>query len=119
MAAVIDPGADTAAHLLPLALSRPHEAARRARLLLQQPLSPLEASYARQAIGIVLRETGDAEHAVLQLRAARSLARRSGAPERESDVLATLGVALAFAGRTAAARRALDAAVAGSQGLLN
>lgn len=105
--------------LLPLALSRPHEALRRARALLADSPPPAAASIARQAIGIVLRETGDIDQAVEQLRLARSLARRSGSAAREADVLATLGVALVFAGRSRPGRAALNAAAARSTGPLN
>lgn len=105
--------------LLPLALSRPHEALRRAHALLEDSPPPLHASIARQAIGIVLRETGDIDQAVEQLRLARRLARRSGSPAREADVLATLGVALAFAGRTGPGRAALNTAAERSSGWLN
>ncbi|MDA0638949.1 hypothetical protein OUY22_36530, partial [Nonomuraea sp. MCN248] len=105
--------------LLPLALSRPKEALGRARDLLATGPPPLEASFARQAIGIVLREFGDIDAAVRELETARHLARRSGSAEREADVRATLGVALAFAGRTTAARNTLDAAVRQSSGHLH
>jgi hypothetical protein len=50
--------------LLLLALSRPAEALARAHELLAGEPEPLTASIARQAIGIVLRETGDADAAV-------------------------------------------------------
>ncbi|MFG1947016.1 CHAT domain-containing protein [Nonomuraea sp. NPDC048826] len=105
--------------LLPLALSRPNEALGRARDLLATEPPPLEASFARQAIGIVLREIGDIDAAVRELETARHLARRSGSAEREADVRATLGVALAFAGRTTAARNTLNAAVRQSSGHLH
>ncbi|WP_336206591.1 CHAT domain-containing protein [Nonomuraea sp. LPB2021202275-12-8] len=114
-----EPLPTTTAELLPLALSRPHEALERARDLLSGNPPPLAASVARQAVGIVLREFGDIDAAVQELRTARRLARRSGSAEREADVQATLGVALAFAGRTTAGRNALDAAVRQSAGQLN
>jgi tetratricopeptide (TPR) repeat protein len=103
--------------LLPLALSRPHEAADLARSLLAEKPSPLQASMARQAIGIVLREFGDIDAAIEELRSALRLARLSGSTEREVDVLGTLGVALVFAGRTASGRKALDTGVERSSGL--
>ena len=92
--------------LLSLALSRPNNALVLARDVLARDPGPLEASIARQAIGIVLREIGDVDAAVRELRQARRLARRSGSADREADVLATLGLALVFAGRTAAGRAA-------------
>jgi tetratricopeptide (TPR) repeat protein len=104
--------------LLPLALSRPHEALRRARRVLAHDPSPIAASVARQAIGVVLREYGDIEAAVGELRTARRLARRAGSAAREADVLGTLGVALIFAGRSVSGRNALDAAVRQASGHL-
>lgn len=113
------PSSTATAELLPLALSRPHEALDRARDLLAGDPPPLAASMARQAIGIVLREFGDIDAAVAELETAGRLARQAGCAEREADVQATLGVALAFAGRTTAGRTALDAAVQRSTGLLH
>ena len=66
----------------------------------------------------MLREYGDIDAAVGELRIARRLARRAGSASREADVLATLGVALVFAGRTVSGRNALDAAVRQSTGHL-
>jgi len=114
-----DPGGGEPVELLPLALSRPNEALHRARALLAGNPAPLEASVARQAIGIVLREFGDIDAAVRELRLAHRLARLSGSADREADVLATLGVALVSAGRTVSGRSALDAAAARSSGPLN
>jgi tetratricopeptide (TPR) repeat protein len=114
--AVLD-GADPA-DLLPLALSRPNEALDRARKLLATDPGLLDASIARQTIGIVLREYGDIEAAIGELRIARRLAHRAGSADREADVLATLGVALVFAGRTVSGRNTLDAAVRQATGQL-
>jgi tetratricopeptide (TPR) repeat protein len=105
--------------LLPLALSRPNVALQRARMVLARDPGPLTASVARQAIGIVLREYGDIDAAISELRIARQLARRAGSTSREADVLGTLGVALVFAGRSASGRKALDAAVRQSTGHLH
>jgi tetratricopeptide (TPR) repeat protein len=102
--------------LLPLALSRPNDALKRARAVLAAEPAPFEASVAHQAIGIVLREFGDIDAAIRELRAARRQARRSGSADREVDVLATLGVALVFAGRTASGRQALNTAARRSAG---
>src|SRR5262249_1695686 len=118
MAADPDPAGSGPAQLLPLALSRPNDALKRARALLEADPAPLDASVARQAIGIVLREFGDIDAAVRELRAARRLAQRSGSSDREVDVLATLGVALVFAGRTASGRRALHPPGPHSTGLV-
>ena len=104
--------------LLPLTLSHPGEALARARAVLAARPGPREASVAHQAAGIVLREFGDVEAGVRELRLAVRLARRSGLAEREADVLATLGVGLVYAGRTAAGLAAFDRAVALSDGVL-
>ena len=119
MAAPLEPDGDGPVDLLPLALSRPNEALERARTVLAGDPGPIAASVARQAIGTVLREYGDIEAAIGELRIARRLARRAGSASREADVLGTLGVALIFAGRTVAGRNALDAAVRQSTGHLH
>ena len=118
MAVPFEQTGDGAVELLPLALSRPNEALERARAVLAGRPGPLEASVARQAIGIVLREYGDIDAAVRELRIARRLARSSGSPSREADVLGTLGVALVYAGRTRLGLNTLDAAVRQSTGHL-
>src|SRR5215813_4070662 len=118
MATAAELDGDDPADLLPLALSRPNEALGLARKVLADDPSLLDASIARQTIGIVLREYGDIDAAIDELRIARRLARRSGSADREADVLATLGVALVFAGRTVSGRNTLDAAVRRSTGQL-
>ena len=119
MTAPLELEGDEAEDLLPLALSRPNEALKRARTILAGDPDPIGGSVARQAIGIVLREYGDIDAAVGQLRIARQLARRGGSTSREADVLGTLGVALIVAGRSASGRKALDAAVRQSTGHLH
>ena len=119
MAAPFELAGDGPVELLPLALSRPQEALERAHAVLAADPSVLDASVARQVIGIVLRETGDIDAAVRELRTARALARRTGSADREADVLGTLGVALIFAGRTTSGRNALNAAVRQSTGHLH
>lgn len=101
-----------------MALSRPREALATARAVLAGRPDHYESSVAHQAVGIVLREFGDVEAGVRELREALRLARRSGLAEREADVLATLGVALVFFGRTAAGLIALDRAFQRSSGVL-
>ena len=118
MGASSAPAPDEASGLLALALSRPNEAADRARTLLAARPGQLTASVAHQATGLVLREFGDIDAAVREMRTALRLARRSGVPDRVTDVLATLGVTLVYAGRARAGRNALNAAVGGSAGLL-
>ena len=118
MAVPSEPASDEPVELLPLALSRPNEALTRARAVLAGEPGPLDASVARQAIGIVLREYGDIDAAIGELRTARHLARRAGSTSREADVLATLGLTLVFADRTRSGRNTLDAAVRQSTGNL-
>ena len=72
---------------------------------------PHEASVAHQAAAIVLRDFGDVQAGVRELRQALRLARRTGSAEREAEVLASLGVALVHAGRTAAGLACFDAAI--------
>jgi tetratricopeptide (TPR) repeat protein/CHAT domain-containing protein len=104
--------------LLPLALSRPREALARARAVLAGRPGPYAASVAHQAASVVLRDLGDTEAAVRESRAALRLARRTGSAEREADVLASLGLALVYAGRTAVGLAAFDQAVQRSTGIL-
>ena len=104
--------------LLPLAVSRPHEALARARAVLKGRPGPYEASVAHQAAGIVLRDIGDVNAGVGELRRALRLARRTGEAEREADVLGSLGGAFVYAGRTADGLAALDRAIQLSSGVL-
>ena len=69
-------------------------------ILASQP-GAYEASVAHQAAGIVLREFGDVRAGIARVsrRAARSAPDRD-AKEREPDVLASLAVALVYAGQT-------------------
>jgi tetratricopeptide (TPR) repeat protein len=71
---------------------------------------PTELSIAHQAAAIVHRDRGDTDRAVAHGFSALRLARRVDA-ERQADVLATLGIVLAFAGRTADGLRRFDEAV--------
>ena len=86
-------------------------------MLAGQP-GPHDASVAHQAASIALRDLGDTEAAVRESRAALRLARRTGSAEREADVLSSLGIALVYAGRTAAGLAAFDRAVQRSTGVL-
>ena len=105
--------------LLPLALSRPHDAIAAARSLLSDDPSAAVASVAHQAAGIGFRQLGDSATAIRELRTALRLAEQSGRPEREADVLATLGATLGRAGRSREALANLDRAVVLSRGALN
>jgi tetratricopeptide (TPR) repeat protein len=104
--------------LLPLALSRPHETLAQARAILNEDPGPYEASVAHQAAGIVLRDFGDVQAGLQELRRALSLARRTGSAGREADVLGSLGGAFVYAGRTAEGLAALDRAIPLSSGQL-
>jgi tetratricopeptide (TPR) repeat protein len=104
--------------LVTLASSQPWAALSRARAVLAGRPGPYAASVAHQAAGIVLRDCGDVEAGVHELRQALRQARRTGSAEREADVLAGLGVALFFAGRTAAGLAAFEAALRRSSGVL-
>ena len=104
------------AQLLPLAVSRPRDAEHAARSVLAGQPSAYDASLAHHAIGIVLREHGDLPGAIVELRKGARLARASGQREREVDVEATLGTALAWAGRSQQGLAVLDRAVAASHG---
>jgi hypothetical protein len=90
--------------LLELALSRPNEAMAAARAMLADAPGVRDASIAHQVIGLVLREFGDIEASIAELRVAQRLAARAGSADREADVLGTLGFALVLAGRAAAGR---------------
>jgi tetratricopeptide (TPR) repeat protein len=114
----IAPEPSAALELLPLALSRPKEALARARAVLAADPEPHDASVAHQTVGIVLRDFGDVDVAIRELRTAVRLAREAGSQHREADVLATLGVALIFAGRTRSGLSALDTAVRQASGVL-
>jgi tetratricopeptide (TPR) repeat protein len=112
------PGHGDVDDLLLLTLSRPREALARARAILASRPGSHEASIAHQAAGIVLRDIGDVNAGVQELRIALRLARRTGSIEREADVLGSLGPALVHAGRTASGLAALDRAVQLSAGVM-
>ncbi len=104
--------------MVALATSRPWAALTRARAVLAGRPGPHDASVAHQAAGIVLRDYGDVDAGVRELRQALRQARRTGSAEREAEVLAGLGVALVFAGRTAAGLAAFEDAVRLSDGVV-
>lgn len=88
--------------LLSLALSRPHEALERARALIAARPPAAVAAAAHQAAGVVLRDFGDIDQALIEFRAAVRAAHRSGDAVREADVRSSYAVALLMAGRPAA-----------------
>ncbi|MCQ9181586.1 CHAT domain-containing protein [Streptomyces sp. IBSBF 2953] len=93
-------GNDSVLELLPMVFAAPGDALSRAEGVLDTDPTPLHASVAHQVIGIWQRDWGDMRLALDHLRRARDLAARADSPEREADVLGTLGVALVHAGRT-------------------
>src|SRR5271165_6422954 len=111
-------GAQDTEELLLLAMSRPQEALAQARRILASRPSPADALIAHQAAGIVLRDNGDVGAGIRELRRALRCAQHISLAEREADVLSSLGIALAFAGRTADALAAFDRAIALSSGRL-
>jgi tetratricopeptide (TPR) repeat protein len=103
--------------LLALALARPSEALAAARQVLAQHPSASQAAVAHQAAGVVLRHFGDIGEAIEELKDAHRFARKAGDPARESDVLASLGVARLLAGQTRRGLSAVDAVLRGSHGV--
>src|SRR5215470_11102475 len=91
---------DQARELLHLAGGRPREAMTRSRAILAASPPPYEASVARQAMAIVLRDFGDTEAAISELRTALRLARATASTSRQADVLATLGATLLQGGHS-------------------
>ena len=86
--------------LLALAPARPSEALAKAHAILAAGPAPYEGSVAHQTIGMIHREFGDLDAATAELNTAVRLARASRSQERESDVLAALGVALIYRGHS-------------------
>src|SRR4051794_14627391 len=97
--------------LIPMTGVSPRAALTAARSLLAAGSGPRDASIAHQAAAIVLRDFGDVSAAIREFR----LARAAADPERETDVLTSLGTALVMAGRTKAGLDALDAAAASAR----
>nr|WP_239062185.1 CHAT domain-containing tetratricopeptide repeat protein [Streptomyces sp. SID13031] len=97
-------------------MARPHEAIAGAQRLLATDPPVLDASIARQASGIGLRQLGDIGGAIRELRLSLRLAEQSGSGQRELDALATLGATLGRAGQGKQGLACLDRAVAGSTG---
>ena len=92
-------GTELVDSLLPLALSQPAQALDLASRILSESTDPYDRSVAHQASAIVLRDSGRTDEAVTHGFAALRDARRVDAA-RQADVLGTLGIVLAFAGRT-------------------
>lgn len=96
--------------LIPLTGVSPRAALAAARAVLAGRPGQREASIAHQAAAIVLRDFGDVAAAIREFRLAARLARAAHDPEREADVLTSLGTALVIAGRTEAGLAVLDQA---------
>lgn len=101
---------DEAEELLRNLFSDPRSARRRAQDVLVPDPDPALASIGHQVVGIVLRDGGDMDGALRELRAALRLARRSGDRGRTADVMATLGISLCAVGRMRDGLRYLDEA---------
>src|SRR2546430_847977 len=101
-----------AEELISLTGVSPREALAAARPLLATGPGPRDASIAHQAAAIVLRDFGDVRAAIREFRLAARLARAAAEPDREADVLTSLGTALVMSGRTGAGLVALDQALA-------
>ncbi|MEZ7002210.1 CHAT domain-containing protein [Streptomyces sp. AD55] len=99
-----------------MVFAAPGEALAGAENILASGPPPLHASVAHQVIGIWQRDFGDTRRALAHLRRARDLAARAESPEREADVLATLGVALVHSGRTRQGLAAFERGVARGTG---
>jgi tetratricopeptide (TPR) repeat protein len=97
--------------LLALALSRPPEALAAARDVLSGHPPAAQAAVAHQAAGVVFREFGDIGEAIKEFKVARRFARKAGDPDRESDVSASLGMALVLAGQPRRGLSVLDSLV--------
>jgi tetratricopeptide (TPR) repeat protein len=97
--------------LLALALSRPSEALAAARDVLTRHPSASQAAVAHQAAGVVLRDFGDIGEAIEEFKAALRFARKARDPDRESDVSASLGMALVLAGQPRRGLSVLDSLV--------
>jgi tetratricopeptide (TPR) repeat protein len=102
--------------LLPMTSARPRDALAGARAVLAAGPGPLDASIAHHVIGIVLREFGDTSAGLTEFRRALHLARRSGARDREADILASQGVALIQIGRTRPGLSAMNTALGLAEG---
>jgi hypothetical protein len=103
-----------------LAHSRPAEALAQARAVLsgRPQVAAAVASVAHQAAGISLRDLGQAEAGLSELRRALRSAQACGLSQREADVRASLGLTLALAGNTARGMAHLDGAVHAAHGVL-
>src|SRR5689334_24872177 len=103
--------------LLALALSQPSEALAAAREVLARHPPASQAAVAHQAAGVVYRDFGDIRQAIEEFKAARRFAHKAGDLGRESDVLASLGIAWVLAGQPRRGLPILDSVVTSSSGV--
>ena len=101
---------DEAEELLRNLFVDPGAARVRAETVLVPDPDPALSSIGHQVVGIVIRDLGDMDGALRELRTALRLARRSGDPARAADVMATLGISLCVVGRMHDGLRHLDEA---------
>ncbi|TDD67729.1 CHAT domain-containing protein [Jiangella aurantiaca] len=105
-----------AADQLPaLAMSSPDEADRAARAVLSGAATPLDQTYALQALGIVQRERGEVRRALRTVRRGIRVGNEHGLTARVTDLEASLGTVLALAGRRRSAFDAFDSALEGAE----
>ncbi len=97
--------------LLLMALSDPPSAEQRADAALAAGGDDWHRAVAHQVRGLVRRERGDTGAALVELETALRHAGASGDGDRSADVRATLGVTLAYAGRSADSMGQFDAAL--------
>ncbi len=106
-----DAAAAIADDLLLLAVTDPAAAITRADELAASTSDGWLRSVAHHAAGLAMREQGDLDRAVPELRTALRLAVATRDADRSADVRATLGAAYAMAGRSRAGLDQLDHAV--------
>ena len=97
-----------AEELLRTLFSDPEAARGRAEEQLVPDPDPAVSSIGHQIVGIVVRDLGETDEALKELRTALRLARRSNDAERTGDVEATLGGTLAVSGQVRKGMTHLD-----------
>ncbi len=95
-------------------MSSPDEAVRTARAVLSRGATPLDQTFALQALGIVQRERGEVGRALRTVRRGIRVGRANGLTGRVTDLQASLGTVLALAGRRRSAFDAFDSALYGA-----
>ncbi|TGN66249.1 CHAT domain-containing protein [Nocardioides eburneiflavus] len=108
---------DEAEELLRTMFIDPVAARTRAEQVLVPHPDPALASIGHQVVGILLRDLGDTDAGLRELRAALRLARRSGDTSRSADAMATLGLSLCVAGHMGQGLRHLGEAASALEGV--